>query len=138
LFHSSRNQDADDSLTGSRTFNVEDVALESDVNLDMLHHTCTLLSLLGPDGTTRVMVYGGRYSPCNAVNEWPLIFSVLSHDMGTSVAVADRHIAVTERQDMPESRWRHSAVCLKSSTPSAVQDYIVVFGGRTPDFKVRD
>jgi hypothetical protein len=122
-------------VTGSRTLNVEDVALESDVNLDMLHHTCTRLSLRGPDDTTRVMVYGGRYSPCNAVNMWPLIFSVLSHDMGTSVTVADRHIAVTERQDVPAARWRHSAVSLKS-TPSTVQDYIVVFGGRTPDFKV--
>lgn len=70
------------------------------------------------------------------MNVWPLILSVLSHDMGTSVTVANRRIAVTERQDVPASRWRHSAVCLKSSTPSAVQDYIVVFGGRTPDFKV--
>lgn len=131
-----RNQDADCSLTGSRTLNVENVALESDVNLDMLHHTCTCLSLLGPDGTTRVMVYGGRYSPCNAVNMWPLIFSMLSRDTGTSMTVAERHIAVTERQDVPASRWRHSAVCLKSLTPSTIQDCIIVFGGRTPDFKV--
>lgn len=123
-------------MTGGRTLKVEDVALESDVNLDMLHHTCTCLSLRGPDDTTRVMVYGGRYSPYSPVNVWPRIFSVLSHDMGTRMTVADRHIAVTERQDVPVSRWRHSAVCLKSSTPSTVQDYIVVFGGRTPDFKV--
>jgi hypothetical protein len=111
--------------------------LEADVNLDMLHHTCTRLSLRGPDGTTRVMVYGGRYSPHTAVNVWPLIFSVLPHEVGTSLTVVDRHVAVTSREDVPSSRWRHSAVCLKSLTPSSDRDYIVVFGGRTPDFEVR-
>ncbi|PNF35678.1 tRNA wybutosine-synthesizing protein 4 [Cryptotermes secundus] len=131
-----RDQHTDVSVTGGRTLRVEDVALESAVNLDMLHHTCTCLSLRGPDDTARVMVYGGRYSPCSPVNVWPRIFSVLAHDVGTRMTVADRHIAVTERQNVPVSRWRHSAVCLKSSTPSAVQDYVVVFGGRTPDFKV--
>lgn len=111
--------------------------LEADVSLDMLHHTCTRLSVCGPDGATRVMVYGGRYSPHSAVNVWPLIISALPHEVGTSLTAADRRFAVTAREDVPSSRWRHSAVCLKASTPSSDQDCIVVFGGRTPDFEVR-
>jgi hypothetical protein len=123
-------------LTGSRALNVADVALEADFNLDMLHHTCTRLSLRGPDGATRVMVYGGRYSPRSAMNVWPLIFSVLPHEMGTGLTVVDSRVAVAAREDVPASRWRHSAVCLQSVTPSSDQDYVVVFGGRTPDFEV--
>jgi hypothetical protein len=137
FFHCDRTQHAAGrSPMGSGSLDVEDVVLGAGVNLDMLHHTCTPLSLRGPDGTTKVMVYGGRYSPCSAVNVWPLIVSALSHDTGTSVTVAGRHVAVTATEDVPASRWRHSAVCLKSLTPSSEGDFIVVFGGRTTAFEV--
>jgi hypothetical protein len=134
-FSSSRNQHTDGSSTSSRVVDVEDVLLE-DVKLDMLHHTCTRLSLCGPDGTTRVMVYGGRYSPRRAVNAWPIILSVSSWDVGRRLTVASSNTAATDGKHAPVPRWRHSAVCLKSSTPTPIQDYVVVFGGRTLDFRV--
>jgi hypothetical protein len=134
-FSSSRNQHTDGSSTSSRVVDVEDVLLE-DVKLDMLHHTCTRLSLCGPDGTTRVMVYGGRYSPRRAVNAWPIILSVLSWDVGPRLTVASSNTAARDEKHAPVPRWRHSAVCLKSSTPTPTQDYVVVFGGRTLDFRV--
>lgn len=104
--------------------------------LDVLHHTCTRLSVCGTDGSTRVMLYGGRYSPCRAVNMWPIILSVLPSDRGMRVTVVDSNTSVTLRENAPASRWRHSAVCLKRSTCDPVQEHVVVFGGRTPDFKV--
>lgn len=115
---------------------VEDVVLQSDVHLDVLHHTCTRLSVCGPDGSTRVMLYGGRYSPCRAVNVWPTILSVLATDVGMRLTVVDSSTAVTLRENGPVSRWRHSAVCLKCSSADPLQEYVVVFGGRTPEFKV--
>lgn len=102
----------------------------------MLHHTCTRLFLCGTDGTTRVMVYGGRYSPCRAVNAWPVILSVLPGNTGPRVTVASSNTAGTDQKNIPVARWRHSAVCLKYSTPIPVQDHVVVYGGRTLDFKV--
>lgn len=132
----SRNPHAGSSLTGSSILDVEDAVVESDVKLDVLHHTCTRLSVCGPDGSTRVMLYGGRYSPCRAMNVWPTILSVLPSDRGMRVTVVDSNTAVTLEENAPVSRWRHSAVCLKCSTPDPVQEHVVVFGGRTPDFKV--
>jgi hypothetical protein len=114
---------------------VEDVLLEN-MKLDVLHHTCTRLSVCGPDGTTRVMLYGGRYSPRRAVNAWPVILSVLPGDVGPRLTVASSNTAATDWKNAPVPRWRHSAVCLKYPTPTPVQDYVVVFGGRTLDFKV--
>ena len=135
LCHSNRNQHAGSSLTSSRILDVEEAVLESDVKLDVLHHTCTRLTACGPDGSTRVMLYGGRYSPCRAVNAWPTILSVLPSDRGMRVTVVGSKMAVALRET-PVSRWRHSAVWLKCSTPDPVQEHVVVFGGRTPDFKV--
>jgi hypothetical protein len=136
LFHSSRNQHAGSLLTSSRTLDVEEAVLESDVQLDVLHHTCTRLSVCGPDGSTRVMLYGGRYSPCRAVNVWPTILSVLPSDRGMRVTVVGSSTAVTLQENAPVSRWRHSAVWLKCTTSDPSQEHVVVFGGRTPDFKV--
>jgi len=136
LCHSNRNQHAGSLLTNSSILEVEEAVLESDVKVDVLHHTCTRLSTCGPDGSTRVMLYGGRHSPCRAVNVWPTVLSVLPSDGRMRVTVAGSNTAVTLREDAPVSRWRHSAVWLKCSTPDPVQEHVVVFGGRTPDFKV--
>jgi len=136
LFHSNRNQHPVNLLTSSRILDVQEVVLESDIKLDVLHHTCTHLSACGPDGSTRFMLYGGRYSPCRAVNVWPTILSVLPSEGGMRVTVVGSNTAVTLRKNTPVSRWRHSAVWLKCSTPDPVQEHVVVFGGRTPDFKV--
>ena len=136
MFHSNRKQHAGSLLTSSRIHDVEDTVLESDVKLDALYHTCTRLSACGPDGSTRVMLYGGRYSPCRTVNVWPTLLSVLPSDRGMRVTVEGSNMAITLRENAPVSRWRHSAVWLKCSTPDPVQEHVVVFGGRTPDFKV--
>lgn len=132
---SNRNQDAGGPLTCSRIVDVEGVLLEN-VKLGVLHHTCTRLSLRGPDGMTRVMVYGGRHSPRIAVNAWPIILSVFRGETGPRMTVASSDTAATCWNNAPVPRWRHSSVCLKYPTPAPIQDYVVVFGGRTLDFKV--
>ncbi|PSN43970.1 tRNA wybutosine-synthesizing protein 4 [Blattella germanica] len=108
--------------------NVEEVKMESDVRLDCLHHTCTRLSLRGPDGSTRILLYGGRHSPCKPLNIRPLILSVRT--VGEDMTM---HVETTELgENMPLSRWRHSAVCVNFGT----HDNVLVFGGRTTDMKI--
>ncbi|XP_021940088.1 tRNA wybutosine-synthesizing protein 4-like isoform X2 [Zootermopsis nevadensis] len=135
LYIQNRNQDAGGPLTCRRIVDVEGVLLEN-VKLGVLHHTCTRLSLRGPDGLTRVMVYGGRHSPRRAVNAWPIILSVFRGETGPRMTVASSDTAATCWNNAPVPRWRHSSVCLKYPTPAPIQDYVVVFGGRTLDFKV--
>ncbi|XP_069677007.1 tRNA wybutosine-synthesizing protein 4-like isoform X2 [Periplaneta americana] len=113
---------------------VEDVIQECDVKLDMLHHTCTRLSLYGPDGATRIMVYGGRYSPCRAVNSWPVILTVVKCETGLCIRMEKSETASIE--NAPQARWRHSAVCLIGSSSLHAEDHVAVFGGRTSDFRV--
>ncbi|KAJ9579233.1 hypothetical protein L9F63_024662, partial [Diploptera punctata] len=112
----------DEIMTSSESYVKE---IKPKIEVDALHHSCTQLSLHSTDGSTRVFVYGGRYSPCRPVNTWPVILNINQQGQETSVTVVETN---KKSDKVPEPRWRHTAVYIK--------EHVVVYGGRTSDLKV--